>query len=101
MADTPVILTHVATDAYENLPPWATENTLGKIQGILQKTYNLQAKALAQLIKKASTGPAGQNQEAIKKYNDELGKAFRNLKKENEEAPKKRKERKEVEDHHK
>jgi hypothetical protein len=102
MADTPVILTHVTSDAYDQYPPWATEDTTVKIQEILKKMYGLHASSFNSILKKLSaSGGAASDPASMKSFNDALDKADKGLKKENESIPKKQKERKEVEDHHK
>jgi hypothetical protein len=104
MADNSVFITGAAdgafTEALSGLPPWATESTLFKIQGILEKTLQVQNKMLAEAAKKFG-GKGSNNPETTKKYNDELEEAVKNLAKENSENTKKKKERKEEEDHFK
>ncbi len=104
MADNSVFITGVAdgafTSALSDLPPWATEATAFKIQGILEKTLNLQTKAFSDLIKKLTAGGAGNplSPADAKKANDELDKFIRGLKRANDEQPKEKKRRKEQED---
>jgi hypothetical protein len=104
MADTNVHITGAEsgafTEAFNGLPPWATDDTAVKIQGILNKMYGLHASTLNTLVKKIGAS-GGVDPKDMKNWNDEIEKANKYLKKENDEIPKKQKERKEVEDHHK
>lgn len=103
MSDNSVFITGAAsgafTDALSGLPPWATEDTASRIEGILRKTLNLQTKALTQLVKNA-TGSGG-NSLNPKDANDELDKLVKNLAAENKQYPGRKKAWKDEEDREK
>lgn len=102
MADNSVFITGAAdgafTGALNELPPWATEDTAFKIQGALEKMLDLQAKDFPLLIKALNSAKGNNNPADTKKANDELDKFIRNLKKANDEDPKRRKREKEDQD---
>ena len=84
MADNSVFITGIADGAIEqalgDLPQWATQSTAEAIEGILQKTLDLQTKALSQIVKKATSGD---NSLDTKELNDEFGKMVKDLKENN------------------
>jgi len=84
MADNSVFISGIADGALENelskLPGWATESTAKNIQGILAKTYALQAKSFAELIKKNATG-GGLSPEEMADFNKQIKDANKGLKK--------------------
>lgn len=104
MADNSVFITGTSsgafTEAFNDLPPWATEVTALQIEKYLRKSFDVQSKIFDQL-KKCCTGSGGgagkMSAEDTKKVNDELEKLSKNLKRNNEEDAKKRKREKEIE----
>ena len=94
MADNSVFITGAAKgafeDALETLPPWATEKTAFKMQGIL----GAQTKLLAELVKSARTAAAGGGSMTpadAEKLNSELDKLIKNLTSNNKAEDKKKK----------
>ena len=82
MADNSVFISGIADGALakelSGLPGWATESTARNIQGILAKTYALQSKAFAELIKKGATG--GLSPEEMAEFNKHIKDANKALK---------------------
>lgn len=74
MADSSVFIEGVGegafTEAFSGLPPWATESTAWKIQGILEKQLGIQNKMLAQLTRSAlsSSGDPATQARANKEF---------------------------------
>jgi hypothetical protein len=103
MADNSVFITGATegafTDALKDLPPWATEKTAYKIQGILKKSLDAQTKTLAQLVRSATsaTGSSGTNNNTTQ-TNTELAKLVKLLAAQNAEEDKGKKRRKAKED---
>lgn len=104
MADNSVFITGAAsgafTEALNDLPPWATEDTAESIELLLKKSLDIQTKSLQALVSRAaraSTGAAGLSAESARQVNDELDKLIKNLKKENDEDTKRARRRKEQE----
>jgi len=83
MADNSVFISGITDGALakelSSLPGWATESTAKNIQGILAKTYALQSKAFAELIKKGATG--GLSPEEMAEFNKSIKDANKALKK--------------------
>lgn len=98
MADNSVFITGAAkgslAEALNGLPPWATESTAVKIQGILQKSLGQQSKILAQLVKSAG-GVSGND---LGKVNDELDKLVKGFAAQNVQQGKQKKRAKEEDD---
>jgi len=104
MADNSVFITGASsgafTDAFSELPPWATESTALQIEKYLRKSFDVQSKIFDAIKKMGSGSGAGSNKlspEDAKKVNDELDKLAKNLKRNNEEDAKKRKRNKDLE----
>lgn len=101
MADNSVFITGTAsgafTEALSDLPPWATEHTAGQIEKHLKKNLNIQTQALRDLVR-AAKGRNGSgsvmDSTNANKLNSELDKLIRNLKKQNNDAAKSKKRRK-------
>ena len=77
MADNSAFITGVADGAFEDafgdLPPWATEDTLETIEGILSSTLDFQKKSFTALMKSlqaANSGTAGSSTDAQKSMQD-------------------------------
>ena len=83
MTDNSVFISGIAEGALEGelskLPKWATDATAVNIQGILAKTYALQAKSFAELIKKNASG--GLSPKEMKDFNKHIKDANKELKK--------------------
>ena len=83
MADTNVFINGAATGAFtealSELPPWATQDTLMVIEGILSKSLDTQNKTFAQLLKSAASTGTALNPDDIKKLNNELDDYLKNL----------------------
>ena len=92
MADNSVFIAGAApgalAEALDGMPPWATEETAVKIQGILNKTLSLQTKAFSEMVKRMSAG--GMSPEEVKKLNDEFEDLVKNTAAENKQYPKRR-----------
>lgn len=73
-------------EAFDGLPPWATEHTANSIEKHLLKSLNIQTKMFEQLKKTSSS--AGQSPEKSEKLNKELDKLIKNLADENKERKK-------------
>ncbi len=95
MADNSVFITGTAsgafTEAFSDLPPWASEKTALQIEKYLRKSHDIHAKTFDALKKLGSGGGGKMTPEDTKKVNDELDKLGKNLKRNNEEDGKKRK----------
>lgn len=96
MADNSTFITGTAegafTAGFNELPAWATEDTLNSIKGILKKSFDVQSKTLQTLLKCAcGEGGKSMSPDDAKKINDELERLGKNLKRTNEEDAKKRK----------
>lgn len=96
MADNSVFITGAAsgafTDAFSDLPPWASEKTALQIEKYLRKSLKVEEdilKSIKDCCKGAGTGKM--KPEDAKKVNDELGKLGKNLSRGNEELAKQRK----------
>jgi hypothetical protein len=98
MADNSAFITGVADGAFEDafgdLPPWATEDTLSTIEGILSKTLNLQTKSFSAMMKalQAAKG-SGSKVDA-----DDAQKSLDDFTKELEDAKTKQKKRTKLDD---
>ena len=101
MADNSVFITGAAkgamADALDGLPPWATENTITTIRGILDKSLLVQKQTLEQIIKSAKAGGSQLTPSEIEKVNNEFEDWGKNLNEENIRQKKRDKE-KELED---
>lgn len=102
MADNSTFITGTAsgafTEAFSDLPPWATEKTALQLEKYLRKSHDIQTKMFDALKKAAIGGGKGkQSPEDQKKINDELEKLGKNLKRNNEEDAKQRKRNKDKE----
>ena len=91
MADNSVFISGISDSAFNDLPPWATDDTAQEIAAYLKKMYDLQADTLVKLVKKASSNSSGADSGTMKEANDELDKYAKNIKKANDEQPKDRK----------
>ncbi len=102
MADSSVYIEGVAegafSEALNGLPPWATESTAWKIQGVLEKQLGIQTKFLAALNKSGGTGSKGFTPKQLQAMSDEITKATKALKDANKEAEKDKKLRKQKAD---
>jgi hypothetical protein len=91
MADNSVFISGIAEGALESelskLPKWATEATTADIRGLLTKTYALQAKAFAELIKKNAAG-GGLSPEEMADFNKHIKDANKGLKKQEDSEEK-------------
>lgn len=103
MADNSVFITGTSsgafTEAFSDLPPWATEATALQIEKYLRKSFEVQSKTF-DAIKKCCMGNGGAGKmspEDTKKVNDELEKLAKNLKRNNEEDAKQKKRNKDRE----
>jgi hypothetical protein len=84
--------------ALEGIPPWASEETLGNIKGILLKSQSIQAGSLEVLKKMAQTV---MNQEVFDELEQAIKDVTKDMGKEHEAHKKKDKDDKEDLDHHK
>lgn len=102
MADSNVFIEGAAegafVDALNGLPPWATESTAWKIQGVLEKQLGVQNKMLAQLVKNVSGNNGTLSPADQQKANKEFETLIKNLSDANKEDVKERKRRKEREE---
>ncbi len=102
MADNSVFITGIAegalTEELEKLPPWATEKTAESIEAILKKSFGVQSKTFAQLLKTATAGGTGLTPDDIKKARTELEKLIKDLA---AEDPKRKKRDREVDEEQK
>ena len=94
MADNSVFITGAAKGAFEDalatLPPWATEKTAFKIQGLM----SAQTKLLSELVKSARTGSGANGAMTpaeAEKLNSELDKLIKHLTENNKAEEKKKK----------
>jgi hypothetical protein len=98
MADSSVFIEGAADGAFatalEGLPPWATQSTLYKIQGVLEKSLGIQSKLLSSLTKAGGTTSA-MSPSQLKDVNDELVKMAKELKAKNADDARDKKRRKE------
>lgn len=94
MADKSVFIEGIAEGAFSELPEWATEKTALELEKYLRKSFDVQSKMLAQLIKGAAAKGQALTSEEMKKVNDEVEKFGRSLKRNNEEDAKLFKKRK-------
>ena len=97
MADNSVFITGTTsgafTDAFSDLPPWATERTALAIEKHLRRSFDVQSKIFDALKKLPTSNTGGKmSSDDVKKVNDELADLAKNLKKNNDEAEKQRKE---------
>lgn len=101
MADSSVFIEGAADGAFasalEGIPPWATQSTLYKVQGILEKSLGVQSKLLSALTKSGGSGGAVSSKD-LKDVNDELAKLSKELKAKNADELKDKKRRKEKEE---
>lgn len=91
MADNSAFITGVADGAFEDafgdLPPWATDAGLTKIEEVLSKTYDLQTKSFTAMIKTlqaasgGSAADAAAAQKSMKDFIDEVDEATTKTKK--------------------
>jgi hypothetical protein len=100
MADNSVFITGAAKGAFEEalatMPGWATEKTLLKIQGLLQRNLGQQTKLLTQIAKGAGSGGAGGLDPAtVANLGSEFDKWVKTLAANNKEEEKKKKRDKE------
>jgi hypothetical protein len=95
MADNSTYITGVAqgafAEAYDGLPPWATEKTAMQIEKYLRKSLDIHSKTLLQLMKSAGAKGQSLTPEEMKKVSNELDKLSKNLKRTNEEDEKAKK----------
>ena len=87
-------------EAVDGLPPWATENTAGRIESHLRKSLDIQTKTLSELIKSVSKGAAGAGstgdfdkalKRVVKGLADQDRENKKKLKRDKEEAEKEKK----------
>lgn len=92
MADNSMFITGTAsgafTEAFSDLPAWASEKTAMQIEKHLRKSFDIQSKIFDQLRKSVSGTTGKMSPEETKKFNSELDKAARSLKRNNEEDEK-------------
>lgn len=106
MADTTVFLTGIApgvvAQGFSELPPWASEKTAMAIERHLKKSSTSLSQILTEIKKCcAASGTGTMSPEDLKKFNEEIKKAGKGLKRENDEEPKRKKRNKEEEENHK
>ena len=101
MADNSVFITGAAEGAFaealDGLPPWATQDTAEHIEMYLRKSFDVQAKTLAQLVKSATAKGNGLSADDIEKVNKGIDEYIKNLAKANKEGEKQQKRAKEDE----
>ena len=101
MADNSVFITGAAKGAFEEalatMPGWATEKTLLKIHGLLQRNLGQQTKLLTQIAKGAGTGSGsgGLDPATVSRLGSEFDKWVKTLAANNREEEKKKKRDKE------
>lgn len=78
MADNNVNITGIDPGALSGLPEWATETTIKRIESVLNKSFGVQGKMLAQMMK--SAGSNALTPDEIRKLNDEIKKLITNTK---------------------
>lgn len=104
MADNSVFISGAGSgaflEAFEGLPPWATEDTATNIEGILKKSLGIQTKALSQMMKGMGGGGKPLSPADAKKLNDELSKTLKNFRDLNRDMDKRKRRGKEEEDQH-
>lgn len=100
MADNSVFITGTAsgafTEAFSDLPAWASEKTAMQLEKHLRNSLNIQTKIFEQLRRSVSGTTGKMSAEESKKFNSELDKAARSLKRNNEEDEKALKRKKDL-----
>jgi len=102
MADTNVFISGATegslANAFDGMPPWATQDTAESIQKLLRDSLGIQTKTLAQILKTAKDNGTGLSP---KDLNDEiirLTKGFKSLAAEQELDKKRRKRQRDIDD---
>lgn len=75
-------------EAFDGLPPWATNKTAEDIEALLRRSLDVQTKSLAQIVKSATAKGQGLSADDLSKVNSELDDLIKNLSDENKSKKK-------------